>query len=149
MTGAAQLACRAGLRIGAGLVSVACDAASLPVYAVANPAVITLLLPEPADFAAALEDPRRNAVLVGPGNGVAPATRERAQAALCAGKRVVRDADALSVFQDRPEALWRLIAGAEAVLTPTEGEFARLLPALEGNRLERSGERGEGKKGGR
>lgn len=150
MTGAAQLACRAGLRIGAGLVSVACDAASLPVYAVANPAVITLILPEPADFAAALADPRRNAVLVGPGNGVAPATRERAQAALRAGKRVVLDADALSVFQDRPEALWRLIAGvagagaagtgagAEAVLTPHDGEFARLFPDLEGNRLERA-----------
>src|SRR3546814_1758239 len=60
MTGAAQLVCRAGLRIGAGLVSVACDAASLPVYAVANPAVITLELPTPADFAAALEEPRRD-----------------------------------------------------------------------------------------
>src|SRR3546814_2461019 len=112
MTGAAQLACRAGLRIGAGLVSVACDAASLPVYAVANPAVITLVLPEPADFVAALEDPRRNAVLVGPGNGVSPATRERAEAALRAGKRVVLDADALTVFEDRPAALWGGVTGA-------------------------------------
>src|SRR3546814_10544077 len=81
MTGAAQLVCRAGLRIGAGLVSVACDAASLPVYAVANPAVITLELPTPADFAAALEEPRRNAVVVGPGNGVSAETCARAEAA--------------------------------------------------------------------
>src|SRR3546814_6589363 len=123
MTGAAQLVCRAGLRIGAGLVSVACDAASLPVYAVANPAVITLELPTPADFAAALEEPRRNAVVVGPGNGVSAETCARAEAALRARKGVVLDADALTVFQDEPAALWRLIATAgEAVLTPHRSE---------------------------
>ena len=141
MTGAAQLACRAGLRSGAGLVSVACDAASLPVYAVANPGVITLELPAPADFAAALEDPRRNAVLIGPGNGIAPETRARAEAAIAAGKRVVLDADALSVFQEDPADLWRLLAendSAEVALTPHDGEFRRLFPDIEGNRLERA-----------
>lgn len=146
MTGAAQLACRAGLRIGAGLVSVACDAASLPIYAVSNPGVITLDLPRPADFAAALEDPRRNAVVVGPGNGVTPETRARAEAALSvgtgrAGKRVVLDADALSVFQDDPEVLWKLIRAnsyGATILTPHDGEFHRLFPDLEGNRLERA-----------
>jgi ADP-dependent NAD(P)H-hydrate dehydratase / NAD(P)H-hydrate epimerase len=141
MTGAAQLACRAGLRIGAGLVAVACDAASLPVYALANPSVITLVLPEPADFAATLEDPRRNAVLVGPGNGVTAATRARAEAAIRAGRRVVLDADALTVFQDAPEALWELVAaapGAEVVLTPHDGEFARLFADIAGDRLARA-----------
>ncbi len=141
MTGAAQLACRAGLRIGAGLVSVACDAASLPIYAVSNPGVITLEAPKPADFAAALEDPRRNAVLVGPGNGVTAETRAHAEASLTGGKRVVLDADALSVFQDDPAALWRLIeadTGGTTVLTPHDGEFRRLYPDLSGNRLERA-----------
>ncbi|MEO3430021.1 NAD(P)H-hydrate dehydratase [Pelagibius sp. CAU 1746] len=146
MTGAAQLACRAGLRIGAGLVSVACDAASLPIYAISNPGVITLAAPDPADFAAALEDPRRNAVLVGPGNGVTPQTRARAEAALeagkgAAGKQVVLDADALSVFQDDPAALWwgiRTNAAGATVLTPHDGEFRRLFPDLSGNRLERA-----------
>ena len=141
MTGAAQLACRAGLRIGAGLVSVACASASLPIYAVANPAVITLEAPEPADFAAALEDPRRNAVLVGPGNGVTPGTRDRAGAAIKAGRAVVLDADALTVFQDQPVTLWNLIAAhpaAQVVLTPHDGEFQRLFPDIQGNRLERA-----------
>lgn len=141
MTGAAQLACRAGLRIGAGLVSVACDAASLPIYAVANPAAITRALPSSADFETALEDPRINAVLLGPGNGVTAATRARAVAAIRAGKQVVLDADALTVFQDEPAALWRLI-GAQAtgpvLLTPHDGEFARLFPDFKGNRLERA-----------
>ncbi|MGF1593598.1 MAG: NAD(P)H-hydrate dehydratase [Kiloniellaceae bacterium] len=141
MTGAAQLACRSGLRIGAGLVAVACDAASLPVYALANPSVITLVLPGPADFAAALEDPRRNAVLVGPGNGVTAATRARAEAAIRAGRRVVLDADALTVFQDAPEALWELAAAvpqSEVVLTPHDGEFARLFADIGGDRLARA-----------
>jgi NAD(P)H-hydrate epimerase len=141
MTGAAQLVCRAGLRIGAGLVTVACEAASLPIYAVANPGVITLAAPEPADFAAALADPRRNAVVVGPGNGVTPATRARAEAAVAAGKAVVLDADALSVFADNPEILWQKIAAnprSEVVLTPHDGEFARLFPDIAGNRLERA-----------
>jgi NAD(P)H-hydrate epimerase len=141
VTGAAQLACRAGLRIGAGLVSVACDAASLPIYAVANPGVITLNLPAAADFETALEDPRRNAVVVGPGNGVTDGTRQRAAAAIRAGKRAVLDADALTVFQDAPAALWRLVAAAaegQVVLTPHDGEFARLFTDIAGNRLERA-----------
>jgi NAD(P)H-hydrate epimerase len=53
----------------------------------------------------------------------------------------VLDADALSAFQEAPEALWRQIAAAppaEVVLTPHDGEFARLFPDIEGNRLERA-----------
>lgn len=141
MTGAAQLVCRAGLRSGAGLVTVACDAASLPIYAVANPAVITLEAPDPSAFAAALEDPRRNAVVIGPGNGVTAGTRARAEAAVAAGRAVVLDADALSVFAEDPESLWEEIAASpesSVVLTPHDGEFARLFPDLAGHRLERA-----------
>ena len=141
MTGAAQLACRAGLRIGAGLVSVACAPASLPIYAVANPGVITLEAPEPADFAALLDDPRRNAVAVGPGNGVTPQTRARAEAAVKAGRAVVLDADALTVFQGDADALWSLISAnpeARVVLTPHDGEFQRLFPDIGGHRLARA-----------
>jgi len=108
---------------------------------VANPAVITLEAPEPADFAAALADPRRNAVVVGPGNGVTPETRTRAEAAIKAGRAVVLDADALTVFQDRPVTLWDLIAAhpaTQVVLTPHDGEFQRLFPDIQGNRLERA-----------
>lgn len=141
MTGAAQLACRAGLRIGAGLVSVACDPASLPIYAVANPGVITLVQRSPEEFALALQDSRRNAVVIGPGNGVTAETRTRAEAAIRAGKSVVLDADALSAFQGAPEVLWDLIATtpqASVVLTPHDGEFKRLFPGLQGDRLLRA-----------
>lgn len=143
MTGAAQLASRAALRIGAGLVTVVCTPESLPIYALANPSVITQPLTDPADFAETLADPRRNAVLLGPGNGVSEETRERAVLALesaPAHRAVVLDADALSSFEGRAERLFAAVgrsAGA-AVLTPHDGEFHRLFPDLSGNRLERA-----------
>jgi NAD(P)H-hydrate epimerase len=79
-------------------------------------------------------------VVIGPGNGVSEATRARAEAAVRIGKQVVLDADALSVFQKGPEVLWDLIAksAGQVVLTPHDGEFARLFPDIGGNRLERA-----------
>lgn len=140
MTGAGQLASRAALRMGAGLVSLACSPESLPIYALANPSVITLPLRKAGDFAAALSDPRRNAVLLGPGNGVTGETRERVALALKAGRSLVLDADALSVFEGQSDALFALIAASpgRAVLTPHDGEFKRLFPGLAGDRLARA-----------
>ncbi len=137
MTGAARLAARAALRVGAGLVTVACPRAVLPVYALSTASVITAPAEDAAGFAKLLAEPRKNAVLVGPGNGVTADTKERALAALGAGKAVVLDADALTVFADRPQALTEAIAGP-CVLTPHEGEFARVFPDLAGSKLERA-----------
>ncbi|BBK32092.1 hypothetical protein STHU_27260 [Allostella humosa] len=57
-------------------------------------------------------------------------------AVLAAGRGVVLDADALTVFAGRPADLFRAISGP-AILTPHEGEFARLFPA-QGERLTRA-----------
>ncbi len=137
MTGAARLAARAALRVGAGLVTVACPRAAMPIYALGMPSGITEPLDRAADFERLLEDPRHNAVLLGPGNGVTAETRDRVLATLGAGKAVVLDADALTVFQDRPDALFDAIDG-RCVLTPHEGEFARLFPDLAGDKLSRA-----------
>jgi NAD(P)H-hydrate epimerase len=127
MTGAARLAARAAQRVGAGLVTLAAPAASWPIYASALESVIV----SDAPFAALLADPRRNAVLVGPGAGREAATFEAATAALAAGRRVVLDADGLSVFGQRTETLR---GRGNCVLTPHEGEFRRLF-ALGEDRL--------------
>jgi NAD(P)H-hydrate epimerase len=137
VTGAGRLAARAALRVGAGLVTVACSRESLPIYAMSAPSVITAPVDTAADYQALLADPRKNAVLVGPGNGVGPETRARSLAALDAGKAVVLDADALTSFEARPPELFDAVAGP-CVLTPHEGEFRRLFPDLEGDKLTRA-----------
>jgi len=129
MTGAARLASRAALRVGAGLVTLACSEALLPVYAMASPSVITAPLHGAGGFRSLLADQRKNAVLLGPGNGVNETTRGRALTAIAAGKRTVLDADALSVFETDPYALFDAVSEAEpgaVVLTPHDGEFVRL-----------------------
>jgi NAD(P)H-hydrate epimerase len=137
MTGAGRLAARAALRVGAGLVTVACPPEVLAIYARATPSAMTVPIADEAEFGALLADARKNVVLIGPGNGVGPETRARGLAALGAGKMVVLDADALTSFQDRPEALFEVTQGS-CVLTPHEGEFRRLFPDLEGGKLARA-----------
>jgi NAD(P)H-hydrate epimerase len=141
MTGAARLAARAAARAGAGLVTVAAPQAAFPVYAASLTGIIVLPLTGPDDFAQALADPRRNAVLVGPGAGIAPETRDKVLAALAAKKRVVLDADALTVFADSPCELFAAIKadeGPAAVLTPHEGEFRRVFGNLGDGKLARA-----------
>ena len=124
-TGAARLAARAALRAGAGLVTLACPPDALIVYAKALEAVMTRVVEEPDGFADLLTDERKNAVLVGPGNGVGETTRNRTLESLAANKACVLDADALTSFENKPSDLFKAIS-SPCVLTPHEGEFARL-----------------------
>ncbi len=137
VTGAGRLAARAALRVGAGLVTVACTRETLPIYALSAPSVITAPVETEADYQALLADRRKNAVLLGPGNGVGAQTRGRALAALGAGKAVVLDADALTSFEARPSGLFEAIEG-DCVLTPHEGEFGRLFADRDGDKLARA-----------
>ncbi|MDX1485420.1 MAG: NAD(P)H-hydrate dehydratase, partial [Alphaproteobacteria bacterium] len=134
MTGAARLAARAALRIGAGLVTIASAPEAAPVYANFMPAVLTTGLERAGDFAAYLDDARRRAALIGPGYGVDRKTHTHVLTALALGKRLCLDADALTVFAGRAEELFAAIAanaqaGGACILTPHEGEFARLFGA--------------------
>ena len=74
-TGAARLAARAALRAGAGLVTVACPPDALAINAAQLTTVMTRSFEGVEGFRALLEDGRKNAVLLGPGNGVGEATR--------------------------------------------------------------------------
>ncbi len=134
MTGAARLAARAARRAGAGLVTLAVPDSVLDLAAGDMPG--NLLAPLD-DFDELVEDARRNAFLIGPGSGRGGETAARALAALRAGKACVLDADALTAFAGTPEALFRH-GGGRVLLTPHDGEFARLFPGLEGDRLSRA-----------
>ena len=134
-SGAARLAARGALRIGAGLVTAVAPAEALAVYQASLVAVMTAPL---GDLDRLLADPRRNAFLIGPGCGVNEKTRTHTLAAFDAGKACVIDADALTAFAEVPERLFEAIKGqGPVVLTPHEGEFARLFD-LKGDKLMRA-----------
>jgi ADP-dependent NAD(P)H-hydrate dehydratase / NAD(P)H-hydrate epimerase len=131
-TGAARLAARAALRAGAGLVTLASPREALPVNAAASLAVMVHPVDGPGELAGLLSDRRFNALAIGPGGGVGAAMRELVAAALNGERAVVLDADALTSFTDDPASLWSRIAArsdAATVLTPHQGEFARLFAA--------------------
>lgn len=129
-TGAARLAARGALRIGSGLASVA----SPPDAVTVNAAHLTSVMVKPFNGAAGLEqllnDRRFNAAVIGPGSGVNPATRTLTAVVLGSGAAVVLDADALTAHAGNPKALFALVH-PRTVLTPHEGEFARLFPDID------------------
>jgi NAD(P)H-hydrate epimerase len=137
-TGAARLAAMAALRIGAGLVTVASPAAALPAHAAHLTAVMIAETDTPRDFARLLEDRRKNAMCIGPAAGVSEFTRARVLIALESGAAVVLDADALSAFTDDSATLFAATTGKVCVMTPHEGEFARLFPDISGAKHERA-----------
>lgn len=139
MTGAARLAVRGALRVGAGLVTVAAPPEAFQIYALSMPTVIVHPMSQSGGFPALLDDPRRNAVLLGPGAGVTTELKQSVRASIDRGRAGVLDADVFAAFADDPDALFSRLTD-RWLLTPHEGEFARLFPDLEGNRLERARE---------
>jgi ADP-dependent NAD(P)H-hydrate dehydratase / NAD(P)H-hydrate epimerase len=136
MTGAARMAARAAARAGAGLTSIAVSEIALPIYATALTSIMVCPIAVPDDFQRLLDDRRFTAFLIGPGAGIGDETRARVRAMMETGRPTVLDADALTSFQDEPNLLFREVAGAW-VLTPHEGEFARLFDAS-GDKLTRT-----------
>ena len=127
-TGAARLAARAALRIGAGLVTVASPAGALPENAAHLTAIMLRPCDSPDDLDDLLVDERLNVVLAGPGLGAGAQTRDLVAVAASAGRTLVLDADALTSFKGQAAALAGHLADGDskAVLTPHAGEFARL-----------------------
>ena len=136
MTGAARLAACSAARAGAGLVTVAAPEAAFPIYAAALTGVIVQPTASLHDFEALLADRRRNAALIGPGAGLGAETRDRVLAIFAASTAAVLDADALTIFADHPAVLLDAIR-APCVMTPHEGEFARLFDPA-GSKLDRA-----------
>ena len=126
-TGAARLAARAGLRIGAGLVTVLSPPDALLVNGAHLEAV--MLRPFETDVeleaAAAIVD----SAVIGPAAGVNESTVSNLFALARTGAGLVIDADALTVFRDDPEEMFSVL-DRDDVLTPHPGEFERLFKGL-------------------
>jgi hydroxyethylthiazole kinase-like uncharacterized protein yjeF len=127
-SGAARLAATAALRAGAGLVTVATPADALAVHASALTAVMVHMAEGVDGLDDYLADERLNAVVIGPGTGVGTETARKTLAVLARKRAAVLDADALTSFEGEAEALGKAITAAArpVVLTPHDGEFARL-----------------------
>ncbi len=126
--GAARLAARAALRIGAGLVTVCCPPAALIENAARLDAVMLRRVADAGALVRALDDPRVTALCLGPGLGLGARESALVAAALHSKRPIVLDADALTLIaHDRG---LRALVHEACVLTPHAGEFARLWPEL-------------------
>ena len=127
-TGAARLAARGALRIGAGLVTLGVPGSAQMEVASQITALMLRRVEDGAGLMRILEDQRLNALCLGPGFGLDQRAKELISAALSKdhiGKRyLVIDADALTLLAQESELFDMLHEGC--VLTPHAGEFKRL-----------------------
>ena len=126
-TGAARLAARAGLRIGAGVVTVLSPPGALAINAAHLEAV--MLTPCDSDLDLEARAETADAVVIGPAAGVGEGTMRHLSALARTGAALVVDADALTSFTHDPQALFSAL-DRDDVLTPHPGEFERIFPGL-------------------
>jgi hydroxyethylthiazole kinase-like uncharacterized protein yjeF len=133
-TGAARLAARGALRIGAGLVTIF----SPPDALLPNAAHLEAVMLRPFETDLELEQGAAHvdAAVIGPAAGVTESTLLNVLALARTGAALVLDADAISVFRDDPEELFSVL-DRDDVLTPHPGEFERLFPGVLGGAPER------------
>lgn len=136
-TGAARLAAMAAQRSGAGAVTIHSPASALLVNASHLTSIMLNRLEAGEDIDAILKARRTSSFVLGPGFGVGERAREFALKLLehSAGHNgLVLDADGLTSFAgDAATGLFERGQNDEApplLLTPHEGEFARLFPDL-------------------
>lgn len=127
-TGAARLAARGALRIGAGVVSLAVPPSAQQDVAGHVTAVMIHRVKAAVDLEALLNDSRINALCVGPALGLDVRAAAMVAATLAAKRSTVLDADALTLLS-RDSALFDALH-CNCVLTPHHGEFRRLFPDI-------------------
>jgi hydroxyethylthiazole kinase-like uncharacterized protein yjeF len=127
-TGAARLAARGALRIGAGVVTVGSPKSALLEHACQLTAIMLTEVGDPLALQRSLQDTRINALCLGPALGVDTRAAQLIEVALKAARKTVLDADALTLLS-QDEALFAKLH-QDCVLTPHAGEFKRLFPDL-------------------
>ncbi len=125
MTGAAILAGKAGVRGGAGLVTVHLPSSAYEIMQISVPEVIVSVDSNDKYFTVVPELKKYNAIAIGPGLGNQGNSMEAIEALFDEiDVPLVIDADALNMMALNPSLLEKLPQGS--VLTPHPGEFDRL-----------------------
>lgn len=122
--GAAILACEAAAFAGAGLISLATQAAHVSAVLVRRPEVMAAGVPSGQELEPLLKRP--SVLVVGPGLGQSAWSEQMLQQSLLANLPMVLDADALNILAKGRLKLPEEQSG-QWVLTPHPGEAARLL----------------------
>lgn len=135
-TGAARLAARGALRIGAGAVTLGVPPVAQMEVAGQITALMLRRIEDASALTAVLADKRITALCLGPGMGIDQRGEALVKAALEArgfhppyeGRSVVLDADALTLIS-QDAALFGMLH-ERCILTPHTGEFVRLFPDI-------------------
>lgn len=130
-TGAARMAARAALRVGAGLVTIAAPPEALAAHASHLTAIMLRGMAGTQGLRTILADERLNAVVLGPALGVGAMTRALVATAAASGRPTVIDADAITSFAGKADDLAFITRSSHAIITPHEGEFNNLFSEKE------------------
>jgi len=136
-TGAARLSAIAAARSGAGAVTVFSPANAMIVNAAHLTSIMLRKVDDAGDFGEAVAARRPDAYVLGPAFGLHRPVRDMVNAVLGTPNAgtLVLDADGITAFRDEPEALFAAVrqSALSLVLTPHEGEFARLFADIAGD----------------
>ena len=127
--GASRLSARAALRLGAGLVTLACNKDNIDPIISNTTSEMAAEYRNINDFRKIISEKRVSSVLIGPGCGNGEETRIKVEAVLEICKFAVLDADALTAFEMFPDRLLKQL-NSNKILTPHLGEFKRLFPDI-------------------
>jgi hydroxyethylthiazole kinase-like uncharacterized protein yjeF len=125
--GAARLAARGALRIGAGLVSVMCQRGALAEHAAQLNAIMVKPYHDTDEAQHLLQSLKAKAICIGPNLGLDQTAKNLLKYCLSLGKPMCLDADAITLLSAAVDDL-PLIRNAQSVLTPHEGELRRFVP---------------------
>lgn len=132
MAGAASLTADAAIRGGAGYVALAG-----PDHPEGPLALVYRLAADPRTLGDLLDDDRVDVAAIGPGLGLNGKAEARLDQVVDSGRRLVLDADALTLIAKRGADSLADLAHVP-ILTPHHGEFARLFGEGAGSKVERA-----------
>ncbi len=125
--GAARLAARGALRIGAGLVSVLCSVDDVQEHAAQLNAIMVKSYDQKKRFLSRLEEVKPSAICIGPNLGLDATGHHRLSQALKLGASACIDADAITLLSGADKPSYQ-IANPNTVMTPHQGELCRFIP---------------------